>query len=75
MRFEHNSTTNLRQEISSPFSDVLFLLGQPSANSQNNEHFDVYQNYIIDESRRYDDIIQVDIEETYHNCFYKSKLP
>ena len=73
MRFEYNSTSNMHQDVIFPFSDVLFLLGKPSTNSQNIDNISDYQNQIINESRIYDDILQVDIEETYHNCFYKSK--
>ena len=48
--------------------DVFFVLGIPKGDAENIER-DTTE--ITKESLKFGDIILIDIEETYHNCFYK----
>ena len=48
--------------------DVFFVLGIPKGDTENVEGD---KSEIAKESLQFGDIILIDIEETYHNCFYK----
>ena len=48
--------------------DVFFVLGIPKGDTENIEKDTIE---IEKESLKFGDIILIDIEETYHNCFYK----
>ena len=50
--------------------EVFFVLGKPKDNKENSERDTIK---IMEENNQFGDIIQIDIEETYHNCFYKGK--
>ena len=72
IQLKQNSVKNLNHKVNimNHFLEVFFLMAKPSHNNEtlnSNE-----QNKIIEESHKYNDIIQVDVEESYHNCFYKS---
>ena len=71
IQLKQNSVKNLNDNVNirNHFLEVFFLLAKPS---HNNKTFETQQNKIIEESNKYNDIIQVDVEESYHNCFYKS---
>jgi hypothetical protein len=47
---------------------VFFVIGKPIINGTFLEY---EQNRIMEESMYYSDLIQLDLAETYHNCFYK----
>ena len=71
IQLKQNSVKNMNHKVNirNHFLEVFFLLAKPS---YNNRTFENHQNKIIEESHKYNDIIQVDVEESYHNCFYKS---
>ena len=71
IQLKQNSVKNLNHKgnIRNHFLEVFFLLAKPS---HNNKTFENHQNKIIEESHKYNDIIQVDVEESYHNLLYKS---
>ena len=63
------SDTESSHDYLGPFN-VFFVLGKPKDNNVNCEK---EQLKILDESNKFGDIIQIDVEETYHNCFYKGQ--
>ena len=63
MYSDHNSL-----KVDSVAFDVFFVLGIPKGDTENIEKDTIE---ITKESLKFGDIILIDIEETYHNCFYK----
>ena len=55
------------------FLEVVFILGRPNINESKSNIKENQQNVIIKEGQAYGDIIQIDVEETYGNCFYKGE--
>ena len=70
------SVTDMREKTTRNedlfFSEVLFILGSPKDDSNGVQK---QQMAIEKESRISRDILQVNIEESYHNCFYKGTVP
>ena len=68
---EKSETSNVkyqRQHSDSKAFGIYFVLGKPKENEDNSQKD---QTEIEKESQSFEDILQIDIEETYHNCFYK----
>ena len=67
---EKSDTSNVknRRLPSEKSFGIYFVLGKPKENEDNSQKD---QTEIEKESQSFGDILQIDIDETYHNCFYK----
>ena len=65
---ESSNVKNERLHSNSKAFGIYFVLGRPKENEGN---IPKDQIEIEKEGQRFGDILQIDIEETYHNCFYK----
>ena len=71
MNDEKPETSNIKYQgldSDSKAFGIYFVLGKPKENEDNSLKDQIN---IEKESQSFEDILQIDIEETYHNCFHK----